>query len=168
MLGLLHGGLARLRRRADDSGFDGEPARDLVRLAFDPRPLDGLLVVAAPERYFPAAEDHDDIAFGNVAVTAHAHLGGLFGNRRGHHALHLVARTLSSRGAQVAPRPHRAQLELRAGAILCTNQNWKNISRIFRADSRLGVFEATQTNDRPKAAAPARSFWSVGHYCLRM
>src|SRR6185437_8096831 len=108
MLGLLHGGVARLRRRADDSGFDGEPARDLVRLAFDPRPLDGLLVVAAPQRYFPAAEDDDDIAVGNVAVTAYAHLGGLFGNRRGHHALHSLLVRSSFRRAQVSLLPHRA------------------------------------------------------------
>jgi hypothetical protein len=38
-----------------------------------------LLVVAAPERYFSAAEDDDNIAVGNVAVTSYPHFGGLFG-----------------------------------------------------------------------------------------
>lgn len=60
-----------------------EAAFDLVGLAFDARPFDGLAIVATSDRHFFAAHGDDNIAVGRIVVTSYSHFGNMFGDHEG-------------------------------------------------------------------------------------
>jgi hypothetical protein len=60
-----------------------EAAFDLVGLAFDARPFDGLAIVATSDRHFVAAHGDDNIAVGRIVVTSYPHFGNMFGDHEG-------------------------------------------------------------------------------------
>ena len=60
--------------------FYGEPGRDLVGLAFKPRPFCRLGVVAASDGHGFSAIGDKDVALGHVAVTAYPDFSSRFGD----------------------------------------------------------------------------------------
>jgi hypothetical protein len=69
-----------MRKLKPGSAFYSEPACNFIGLAFDPCPLDCLVIVATPERHFLAADGDDNIALGEIAVTSYPHFGSMFGD----------------------------------------------------------------------------------------
>jgi hypothetical protein len=59
------------------SAFYSEPLRDLVRLALDSSPSDGLVVIATPKRQFSPSKNDDDIALRGTVVSSYANLRGV-------------------------------------------------------------------------------------------
>jgi PIN domain nuclease of toxin-antitoxin system len=66
------------------SVFYGEPACNLVGLAFHPRPFDRLIIVATPKRHFSAVDSDDNFALANIAVTSDPHFGNMLGDCENH------------------------------------------------------------------------------------
>jgi hypothetical protein len=60
-------------------GFDGE-IRNAVGLAFHASPGDGLVIVAARDRYFIAPMHDDNVAIGDAAVASYPYLGNISSN----------------------------------------------------------------------------------------
>jgi hypothetical protein len=58
----------------------GEPAFNLVGLAFDPCPFDCFVIVATPERHFQATYGDNNIALRDTVVASYPNFGGMFGD----------------------------------------------------------------------------------------
>jgi hypothetical protein len=74
--GVLQPGRSTIR-----SALYSEAAFNLVGLAFDARPFDRLIIVAATERHFLAADRDNNIAPQRIAMTPYPHFSGLFSDR---------------------------------------------------------------------------------------
>jgi hypothetical protein len=79
------------------STFDDKPICNLIGPAFNSSPLDRLVVVATPDRYFLAAKNDDDIKFRNAVVASYTYFGGVFGDH--------VSRPIVCSLRRISPRP---------------------------------------------------------------
>jgi hypothetical protein len=59
------------------SALYGKPVCNLIGLAFNSSPLDGLVVVAAPDRHFLFPKKDNDITFRNTVVASYTNFGGV-------------------------------------------------------------------------------------------
>jgi hypothetical protein len=60
--------------------LNGKPACNLIGLALDTRPIDRLIVVAAPKRHCVAPKRDDDITFRNAVVAPYMNFGRMGGD----------------------------------------------------------------------------------------
>ena len=57
-----------------------KPVRNLIGLAFDLGPIDGLIVVATLKRHCMASKNDNDITFRNAVVASHMNFGRMGGD----------------------------------------------------------------------------------------